>query len=145
MTDIHHQKVVSFMIEKTYSPIIKRVIAIYVCKDINEIQATLKFETQKALSVWDNFRLKQRLLAEILQTDKATQCILFGLKKTSQLKDDILKEIMTQYGIHKGDEATLYHDYMSKIFEKHIETMRGHIERHEYDVILKLVDIKSED
>ena len=145
MTDKTQQKVIDFMIEKSYSHIIRRVIVIYVFKDIDQIRSTFKVEgLPTSMSGWDKFKVKQQMIKDTLQTDKCKNTLIGGLTITSKMKDDIIKEILEQYGIDKTDDSTNYHDQMCAIFDRHVGTIKACIHVGDYMALEKMLDVGKE-
>ena len=143
MIDKDLKPAVHFMISNTYAPVIMRVIAMYVVKDIDEIRHTVKFSVPKGMSGTEIFKLRNHLIQEVLCSDKAQQSLQFGLKKVSQLKEDIIKEILRQYAIDKNDDSTDYHDMMCEVFASHCITVASLLEQRNFKAIRELTEIKE--
>ena len=127
------------MVREFYSMSIKRVIGFYLTKAINEILGSLTVSS-KGMRPEKLKLLKNEIMIQTLRTEKCKQILLFELDTLLLRKEEMIEELLKQYGIDTEDYSTEYHDEMTIIFSEVIRLYSSYVASQQYDLILKELD-----
>lgn len=136
------RKVVDFMLDKSYSEVIHRTISGFILKSLSEIQGTIKlderFVNEEMSKYADSLKpqvlryMKDRAFEELLKTDKVKQELMFVMRETFRKRQDVLQEIMKQFGLEKDDQHPYIHDKLGIIFDRYHSRMMLAIGKADY-------------
>lgn len=109
--------VIDFMAQNTYKEVIKKTICLYVMKNLAEINDSIKIEVVGGSSIHDYITTKNALFLELCKTDSVKRELLTTLSDVKYRKEDVVAEIMKQYGIDVGSNVTYIHDALCRMFD----------------------------
>lgn len=122
------------MVRDFYSDVILKTIIGLLMIDIYEIRSTLKVYFPVDQAGISDF--KDAMMAELCKSEKGKNILLASLDRIVKKREDIVAEILKQYGIEKYEESTLYHDEMTIVFHEHMVILEGMICKGRVDRII---------
>lgn len=127
--DKDQKPIVDFMIEKSYRIAIENIIAIKIMNELSNMRSSIK--------VLDDGReptaeFLDMVFLSLLQQDNAKKVMIQFVSDLRRMKTDYLAELMTQYNLHKDNEATYIHYRLCAIFDKSIEKFKQMIHKGDF-------------
>ena len=145
--DKTQEKALDFMLSKSYVETIHRTITAYLLMEMSEIKRTLKFDAkilEKYVSKYPDYfqataalLIRDHIFLTLLNNDKTKKQLELVLKDVAKKKDDIVEEIIKQYGMSKDDDVATIHFKMCKLFDSSQKKISTAIKSGDYNYIYK--------
>lgn len=127
------------MIQNYYAEAILKSIVLLVGIAMEEIYSTLSIVSVKSEHSIDLTDARMQLFEQLLHTKKCKEALLCQIDYAKKNRDDILIEILRQYGIDKSANTTEYHDEMIRVFNAQIDHIEELIINGQYDRLHKIM------
>ena len=111
------------MVKTTYKPIIKRAIVLLLIGDMDRMQAGM--------------RLNDLEFFDILRSTSGKKAVVHCLELIERRSQEIINEILLQYGLHQNDGEMIdfYHESMEREFMLCVRYVGSLIARGRYDLL----------
>lgn len=110
------------MVKTTYVPVMRKAIVLLLIADMDRMQAGL--------------RVGDLEFFEVLRTDSAKKALCICLDAIAKKRNDIIQEILLQYGINTSNSMTdFYYEHMNEFFLKIIKFIKHLVGRGRYDML----------
>lgn len=127
------------MIQNYYSDAILKTIVLFVGKAMEEMYATMSILSVKSEHSIDLADAKMLMFEQLLHTKNGKNSLLSQIDTAKKMRDDILDEILRQYGIDKNEDTTEYHDEMIRVFNAQISHIEELITNNQYAKLYKIM------
>ena len=145
--DNTEKKVVDFMLYHSYADIVHKSITGFLSINLNEIRESIKIDKKwlaHELSLFPPsehinilLQIKDKAFMQLLNTPNAKKGLIATLNDTMKKKEPLIWEIMKQFNIDKGTDATYIFVQLSEIFDSCARHVRGCINRGNWKELFK--------